>query len=883
MKKLFFTLIIALVSVVVFAKPVSQKPAQEVAIKWYKHIAFGKAVDFTVKEVYTSSFKGITTYYTFIFNAGGFVMIAADDAVTPVLGYSADNRFDKNNIPPNAQEWFASYEKEIKFITDSKFDNSDTRKEWKAILDENFSKSIEAVNPLCATLWDQHDPYDLYCPPPTGTHSATGCVAVVMSQIMKKWNYPATGNGSHSYTHPTYGTLSANFGTTNYAWSNMLNSYSSGASTAQKQAVATLMYHCGVSVNMNYAVTGGSAANSHSVANALITYFRYRPVAEHKHKADFTNICWINMLKAELDGGRPVYYSGTDGTNGHAFTCDGYNNSNQFHINWGYSGWSDGYFAIGNLNMSGYNWNMDNMAVVRIRPISNTIPIADFSANNITPAIGTPVTFTDFSLNNPTSWQWTFDGGTPSSSNAQNPPPVTFSTAGYHLVMLTASNANGSDTKVMESYINVGAVPSAWIKQNTGFASPLRGINQIFIVNPNTVWAKAYDGTNTANIIREFTKTTNGGNTWVPGTISFTNSSNYGIANIFAFSDMNAYAAMYPTGSTGGVIAKTIDGGATWSVAGSPNYSASWLNFVHFFNTNDGVCMGNPNNNDFVIYTTANGGASWTTVPAANIPNTITNEAGTVNFFDTYSNTVWFGTNAGRVFKSTDKGINWTASSTGTNNRILLTFKNANVGFATMTTYPYTVKKTIDGGTTWNTFTPTGYFVKMPRLDFVPGTASMWVDVSGYPGKGSAYSLDDCASFLNIDTGSVQYTCVSFYDQSAGWAGGFNTTAQDGGIYKWNNAMITSVENTIITDENNISIYPVPANDIINLAFGKVDNDNAVVSIYDLTGKLIITENIKAISNDIIRLDVRREKRGLFFITVRNGNNITTKKILLIK
>ncbi|MBI4648032.1 MAG: hypothetical protein HY738_15970, partial [Bacteroidia bacterium] len=268
-------------------------------------------------------------------------------------------------------------------------------------------------------------------------------------------------------------------------------------------------------------------------------------------------------------------------------------------------------------------------------------------------------------------------------------------------------------------------------------------------------------------------------------TISFTGSTNYIVSNIFAFSADTAFVCMGPLTGTGGVIAKTTDGGLTWSTANSPAFTNSWANFIHFFNANDGVCMGDPtgDNQDFVIYTTTNGGASWTQVIGANIPNASGAECGTINFYDAFKNTLWFGTTIGRVFKSTDKGLTWTVSSTGLSYQTDVRFKEANTGFAILRRPPYTMKKTTDGGTTWNAITPSGYFVKQPFIDFIPGTA-MWVDVSNGPNRGSSYSIDDCNSFIDIDTGSVQYTCVSFYDINTGWAGGYNSNSTDGGIWK---------------------------------------------------------------------------------------------------
>ena len=154
-----------------------------------------------------------------------------------------------------------------------------------------------------------------------------------MAQIMKFWNYPETGSGFHSYNHPAYGTLSANFGSTTYQWSLMPNVVSSSNS-----AVATLMYHCGVSVNMVYdiAAKGGSSAQTLDVAAALKTYFGYSSTVEGKYRKDYTDAQWIDLLKTELNAGRPVQYAGTGSSGGHSFVCDGYNSNDFFHMNWGW-------------------------------------------------------------------------------------------------------------------------------------------------------------------------------------------------------------------------------------------------------------------------------------------------------------------------------------------------------------------------------------------------------------------------------------------------------------------------------------------------------------------------------------------------------------------
>ena len=148
-----------------------------------------------------------------------------------------------------------------------------------------------------------------------------------MSQIMKYHNFPPQGVGQHSYTDPVYGPQSANFGNTTYNWSSMPNSVGSS-----NTAVATLMYHNGVSVEMQYGVSG-SGAFSESVPGALQNYFNYSPEIDMKYKDTYPNVeDFKTLLRADLNAGLPIYYSGSNPTEGHAWVCDGYRMSDgMFH------------------------------------------------------------------------------------------------------------------------------------------------------------------------------------------------------------------------------------------------------------------------------------------------------------------------------------------------------------------------------------------------------------------------------------------------------------------------------------------------------------------------------------------------------------------------
>jgi photosystem II stability/assembly factor-like uncharacterized protein len=376
----------------------------------------------------------------------------------------------------------------------------------------------------------------------------------------------------------------------------------------------------------------------------------------------------------------------------------------------------------------------------------------------------------------------------------------------------------------------------------------------------------------------------------------FTNSTNYGIANLSPFNDTLCFAAMYPaTAANGGVIVKTIDGGTTWTILpNSPDYSTSWLDFVHFFNTNDGVCMGDPNTaGKYIIYTTNNGGNTWTQTPVANIPNCSSGETGVVNLCDAVGDTLWFGTTKGRIYKTTDKGLTWTVVATGlgTSAAIEPRFKDGMNGIVIGTNYStgayIGLKKTTDGGATWTTLTPTGFFVKVPRLDYVPGTSNMLVDVSASAPSsttdpGSSYSLDGGSTFLNIDTGSVQYTTVTFYDYNTGWAGGFNASSSDGGIYKWNSSVITSVPPTPQTGVSDIRVYPNPTNDFVNVVFPEYLSSKVTIDVYNMLGEKVLSQEVQSGTN-IARLNMSKNNAGVYLLIMNDGTKVTTKRISKIR
>ena len=318
----------------------------------------------------------------------GFVVMAADDCVKPILGYSLDGFFPADDMPDNVRDWLQGYNDEIQYAIDNRMRASvETTKMWNDYLDGNTKVGIMTtiVGPLIKTEWNQNGYYyygnyvtlfNNLCPEISGRpdgHAVTGCVATAMAQIMKYWGYPSKGISSHSYAWNNQ-TLSADFGNTTYEWNNMTDTYSITSTDTQKNAVAVLMYHCGVSVDMSYG--SSSSASTAAVINALKTYFNYSPNMTYKEKNDYGDE-WAAMVKAELDSNRPLQYRGNSGRGGHSFVCDGYNNDNKFHFNWGWAGAYDGYFSLDNLDTGANSqtgqgngiYTNDQAAIFGIQPV----------------------------------------------------------------------------------------------------------------------------------------------------------------------------------------------------------------------------------------------------------------------------------------------------------------------------------------------------------------------------------------------------------------------------------------------------------------------------------------------------------------------------------
>ena len=348
MKKLGLSITIVLAVAVSFAQNVDLATAMKVADNYRHHIR--PEQNNTIASTYTQTKEGVAVYYIFNYAEGGFTIVSAQKSSKPIIAYSFDNSFDPKSTNPALNAWMKCYETEIYLAAQPEGKTSvSTLKKWEDLENNRLveQKSGSGVEPLLTSKWGQAAYYNEFCPmdnDASGYHTPTGCVATAMAQIMYYHRYPETGVGNSSYTSP-YGKLSANYANTHYDYNAM-----NDVSIRFSGALATLMSHVGISLEMTYGPDGSSSSGT-KIANAMKRYFNYSATIQLAERVNYDTAGWKNLIKSQLDQRLPVTYSGSPskGGAGHAWVCDGYDNRDYFHMNWGWDGSADGYYDIDEL------------------------------------------------------------------------------------------------------------------------------------------------------------------------------------------------------------------------------------------------------------------------------------------------------------------------------------------------------------------------------------------------------------------------------------------------------------------------------------------------------------------------------------------------------
>lgn len=338
------------------AKRITQWQAQQQAYSFWGKQMPQKA---KAKSRTATTASPSDAYYVFNNDAGGFVIIAGDDAVTPVLGYTSTGSFDAENLPDGLKDLLKSYERQIAALGDNYVANQTATR--AAFTGEKLLKTAE---------WNQMAPFNKYTP----NNYVTGCVATAGAIVMKHHGYPAKGTGSHSYTWNGQ-TLTANFGH-DYDWASMPAKYD-GTNDAAFDGVARLMADLGVAVEMQYN-KDGSGAYIGNLVTALQKYYGYSKLSHLMAIEDVGAEAWNGKLREEIDANRPVLYAASDPAGGgHAFVIDGYKDES-FSVNWGWGGYCDGFYQIGALNPesagkpTGDKYNVGQSAVFGMQPSDGT-------------------------------------------------------------------------------------------------------------------------------------------------------------------------------------------------------------------------------------------------------------------------------------------------------------------------------------------------------------------------------------------------------------------------------------------------------------------------------------------------------------------------------
>ena len=449
MRKLLLLAVSLLLTVTtIYAERVSQEDAALVANNFMRYGATQSGVRKATgaKMVLKKAASAEENQYYVYENANGegWVMVAADDAVTPILAYSKTGTFKTENQPANVKTWLGKYDTFIKKVEeDGLVANEETSAMWNRLRKSPPSTpgGNVVVDMLVQTQWDQDDPYWKLTPGSGSDKAYTGCVATAMAQVMKYWEWPKKGTGSHTYqpvmdifdndgnylrTDTIYpGFLTVKFGETTYDWANMKNSYSESYTDAEAQAVATLMYHCGVSAEMQYGGDAYDGSGTYTInygdwddptcaQNSFPKYFGYKrdgltsyyrdgyTYQGTKYYDSWTDAAWTAMIKGELDKHHPIMYDGSGAKGGHSFICDGYDDQNYFHFNWGWSGSNDGWYKLDNLvpgsgGAGGGSYNFTNTQGV----IIGIVPDKTFADVTITWSVQGTITTTTFKEQDP--------------------------------------------------------------------------------------------------------------------------------------------------------------------------------------------------------------------------------------------------------------------------------------------------------------------------------------------------------------------------------------------------------------------------------------------------------------------------------------------------
>jgi photosystem II stability/assembly factor-like uncharacterized protein len=449
---------------------------------------------------------------------------------------------------------------------------------------------------------------------------------------------------------------------------------------------------------------------------------------------------------------------------------------------------------------------------------------------------------------------------------------------------------------VMASFTNINA-QYQWLEQATGY--PIAGTytGDLSLVTSDVIWSLA--SRTAATNHQRISLTTDGGTTWISKGVTLASTTSLGIGNISATSASQAYISVFPlTGANAAAqgVYRTNNGGNSWAkVAGAAYTASSFVNLIHFFDVANGISMGDPLNGKFEMYRTSNAGIGWTAVPAANLPTPLMNqtpapdtpEYGYTNKYTVKGNTIWIGTGNGRLLRSTDKGLNWTAITTpvldfggGINptNTADATFRDDNNGIILRQNYSsdtppvfidYTLFRTTDGGTNWTDITDVNQIVYRSGVTYAGNT--LYSSGSSMDNFGTSFSNDDGTTWNELSTGS--HTHLEFLSESVGYSGGFASSSTAGGVFK----LVPAAVNTNSFTSDKFTVSPNPVTDVLRIS--NTENINFTsIQVTDINGRIVKSLNLKNVTSS--QINVADLNAGIYFLNITSDAGKAVKKFI---
>ena len=398
-KHIIIMLALALTCVTLQARPVDQETAKRLGQSFVKaNFEFTRQSDQLDLVQTAFSDRGEACYYIFNVGETGFVIMAADDNYRPIIGYSDKGVFNPDDMAPALADYLEVVRQGVMMASQAALPKAAVAADWAML--EKCGRLVSRHGGredvfLVQTTWNQNYPYNYFCPlgeGGPGGHCYAGCVATAAAQLMKYWDHPLHGQGSYTYNpedHPEYGPLTVNFGEATYDWENMPNSISASSPIEQIEAVAQLIYHVGVSVDMNYRPSSSGAVTG-KLCQTMPAYFFYTNQMDNLYREDYTHEDYMQLIIDAIDMSWPMVHRG----GGHAYVLDGYNDNDMVHFNWGWSGSSDGWF---NIDEHGYT---DGQSV-----IYNYVPAEVYAATSGAPTDMNVVPANDGTLVATISWK----------------------------------------------------------------------------------------------------------------------------------------------------------------------------------------------------------------------------------------------------------------------------------------------------------------------------------------------------------------------------------------------------------------------------------------------------------------------------------------------